>query len=341
MVLEASVTLKDIAEIAGVSIKTASRAMNDYPDIKKETKELILSIAKEHHYVPNIAAKSLRQNRSYSIGLVVPDLTNVFFGEVGMAIHNYFKKHGYSTLISFSEGQKSTEIESLDSLLAKQVDGIILATVGSTGSRLKTILKQKNIPLVVIDNVVNNLRTNIVLHDNQYNSYLLTRHLYDQGCRNIGLISGPLSETSGRRRYEGFLKAMHEVGLEVNSNHIVYGDWTIKSGRRATEQLLEQTGSTLDGIIAGNSLMAFGMYSVLNEHQLHIPNDIAVASFDDLEIVEALDPPLTTLSKVDSIIGELAAKRLYTLIKKPDDQELLETLVKAELKVRRSTLRNS
>lgn len=331
------VTLKEIARIAGVSIKTASRAMNDYPDIKKETKELILSIAKEHHYVPNIAAKSLRQNRSFSIGLVLPDLTNVFFGEVGVAIHDYFKKLGYSTLISFSEGKQKTEMEALDILLAKQVDGIILATVGTTGDRLKEIIGEKRTPLVVIDNEVNNLHTNIVLHDNQYNSWLLTRHLYEQGCKNIGFISGPLSETSGRRRYEGYLKAMHEASLPVDKHYVVFGDWTIKGGRSASEQLLRQTEGKLDSIIAGNSLMAFGLYSVLHAHGLHIPRDIAVASFDDLEIVESLDPPLTTLSKVESTIGKLAAKRLYALICTPDDHELKETLVKADLKIRESS----
>lgn len=332
-------TLKEIAEIAGVSIKTASRALNNYPDIKKETKELILSIAKEHHYLPNVAAKSLRQNRSYAIGLVVPDLTNVFFGEVGVAIHNYFKKHGYSTLISFSEGKRTTEIESLDSLIAKQVDGIILATVGSTGDYLRTFLQEKKIPLVVIDNEVNGLRTNIVLHDNQYHAYLLTKHLYDQGCRNIALISGPLSETSGLRRYEGFLKAIDELGLHLNPDHIVYGDWTIQGGKIATEKLIAKSKGEIDGILAANSLMAFGLYAVLHEHGFHIPSDIAVASFDDLEIVEALDPPLTTLTKVDSTIGELAAKRLYTMIRNPEDKELREILVKGELKIRASTVR--
>ena len=146
--------LKDIAQIAGVSIKTVSRALNDYPDISKETKEKILSIAKELHYIPNSAAKSLRENRSFTIGLILPDITNVFFGEVGMAVHSFLKKAGYSTLISFSEGEHRAEIESLDMLLSKGVDGIILATVGSTGNRIEEILTQQKLPLVVIDNEI-------------------------------------------------------------------------------------------------------------------------------------------------------------------------------------------
>ena len=332
-------TLKKIAQIAGVSIKTASRAINDYPDIKKETKEKILSIAKEYHYIPNLAAKSLRQNRSFSIGLILPDLTNVFFGEVGVAIHNYFKHHGYSTLISFSEGKEKAEIESLDNLIAKQVDGIIMATVGNTGKHLQSILTRRKLPFVAIDNEVNDLRTNIVLHDNHYHAWILTCHLIEQGCSQIGFISGPLSETSGRQRYEGYLRAMDEAGLPTKKDQVTFGDWSIKSGRKTAKQLLQRTGRRLDAILIGNSLMALGVYTVLYELGLRIPHDIALASFDDLNIVESLVPPLTTMSKVDSKIGKLAARRLYTMIRNPEDRELQETLVKAELKPRQSSLK--
>jgi len=333
------VTLKEIATIAGVSIKTASRAINGYPDISKATRERILEIARTHHYLPNNAARSLRQNRSCTIGLVVPDLTNLFFGEVGRAVHNHLKPSGYSTLISFSEGSHRMEIDALDSLVAKQVDGIILATVGSTADHVQLIRQHYRIPVVVIDNILEGADTDLVLHDDMANSKRLTEHLCAQGCRSIGFISGPLAETSGAHRHEGFLQAMATLELPVHPTQVVTGDWTVQGGRRAAMELLDRCTSGLDGIITANSLMALGLYAVLRERDLRIPHDIAVASFDYLELVDALDPPLTTLSRVDSKIGLLAAQRLQYLIDNPEEKGVERTLVTAELQVRQSSVR--
>ena len=333
--------LKDIAQIAGVSIKTVSRALNNYPDISKETKERILGIAKELHYIPNSAAKSLRENRSFSVGLILPDITNVFFGEVGMAVHNYLKKSGYSTLISFSEGKHQMEIESLDMLLSKQVDGIILATVGSTGERVREILTQEKIPIVVIDNEIKNVKTNMVMHHNYHHAYTLTEHLINQGCKQIGCICGPSNQSSSEKRFEGFVAAMNDYHIPINKRAIIHGDWTISGGRFSCKTLLKQTNSNLDALIVSNSLMAIGVYDVLKKAHLQIPNDIAVASFDYLDILEALDPPLTTFSKIDSTIGELAAKELLFAINHPQNDNIRYKLVTAELKVRESTMKRA
>ena len=133
-------TLKDISEVTGVSIKTVSRALNDHPDISKETKEKILEVAKKLSYRPNILARSLRQKKAYAIGLVVSDITNEFFGEVALAIEEFFKKYDYSVLLSFSNGEHDQEIKSIESLINRQIDGIVLATIGTTRNYIKKII---------------------------------------------------------------------------------------------------------------------------------------------------------------------------------------------------------
>ena len=333
--------LKDISQIAGVSIKTVSRALNNYPDISASTKERILEIAKRVHYIPNNAAKSLRENRSFSVGLILPDITNVFFGEVGMAAHNYLKKAGYSTLISFSEGKHQIEIEALDILLSKQVDGIILATVGSTGERIKEILTLQKLPLVVIDNEIEHVKTNMVVHHNYHHAYILTEHLINQGYRRIGSICGPMNQSSSVKRFEGFVAAMNDYHVPIKKHDVIHSDWTINGGRVSCETLLKQTHNDLDAIIVSNSLMAIGVYDVLKKAHIVIPRDIAVASFDYLDILEVLDPPLTTFSKIDSTIGEIAAKELLYSINHPHCDDIRYKLVTAELKIRESTKRSN
>ncbi len=286
-----SPTLKDISIKTGFSIKTVSRAINNHPDISEETKNKIIEVASKLSYRPNIIAKSLRQKKAFAIGYIIPDITNEFFGEVALAIESEFKKHGYSLLTGFTNSNPELEIEALKLLISRYVDGIILATVGTTGNFIKEIIEEFKIPIVVIDNRVKGYKTNVVLHDNVKGAYILTKHLIEHGHKKIACISGPIIETSGKRRLEGYKNALNESGIEIDEALIKVSDWKILGGYNSTIELFKnyqhKKQNKPTAIFVGNSVMALGSLKAIRELKLRVPEDVALVSFDNLMFTEA------------------------------------------------------
>lgn len=330
-----SITMKDIARITGVSIKTVSRAINNYPDINDETRKRILQVAEELAYVPNSVATHLRQKNTRTIGYIIPDMTNTFFGEAGVVIDEYFNERGYLTITSCTRATQENEIDILRRMIANRVSGIILATVGNTGPHIKQLLYKHEIPLVVIDNEVSGLKTNIVLHDDSYNTAQMMEHLYQQGYARIAFISGPLDETSGKRRYDAYREAAQEKGF-YDETLVRISDWTMKGGFSSTKSLLQEHGSRIDAVFYANSLMAIGGYRIISDSGYRIPDEIAIAGYDDLAILDYMTIPLTTINKLDTEIGRLAAERLYEMIE-TGDHAPKESLVRGTVVCRKST----
>lgn len=243
--MKKNVGLKDIADKTGFSIKTVSRAINNHPDVNETTRQKILSVAKEYSYYPNLAAKSLHTKKAFTIGYIVPDITNEFYGEIGIVLEKEFRQHGYSLLISFTEESEENEINSLKLLLAKRVDGIVLATVGTTGEFLKEVINRYQVPVVVCLTTVTDL---------------------------LAALQAP------------WLKPLRGTGLRVIKKHY----------------------------------------------------DVALVVYDNLEFTEAIDPPLTTLDKVEDEIGRIASNLLLEKIKNKDIENVSEYFVKARLCIRRS-----
>lgn len=331
-------TLKDIAKESGVSIKTVSRALNDYPDINRKTKARILEIAKKRDYSPNLLAKSLRDNKSYTIGYIISDTMNEFFWDVAYAIESEFKKYKYGILTSFSNNNPSVELEALKLLISRQVDGIILASIGSNCEFIREIIEKLNIPVVVIDNKVKGLKCNVVLHDNINGAYLLTKHLIEHGHKEIACISGPQNETSGKRRIEGYIKALQEFNLKTHDDFLKISDWTISGGYQAALQLFKAKQKKPAAVFICNSVMALGSLKALRELDLKVPQDVALVSFDSLNFIEATNPALTTLERSDYKIGEAAAKLLYENILDRDNskKEVKEIYIETGLSIRES-----
>jgi len=327
--------MKDIARMTGVSIKTVSRAINNHPDINGETRKKILQVAEDLAYVPNSAAMHLRQKNTNTIGFVIPDMINTFFGEAGLVIDEFFSDRGYLTISACTHAAQENEIDILRRLIANRVSGIILATVGNTGSHIKQLLYKHEIPLVVIDNEVSGLKTNIVLHDDMFNAAKMMEHLYQEGYSRIGFVSGPLNETSGKRRYDAYRNAAKEKGC-YEETLVRYSDWTMKGGLRATKSLLQEHDGRIDAVFFANSLMAIGGYRLICDSGFRIPDDIAVAGYDDLAILDYLTTPLTTINKLDTEIGRLAAARLYEMIE-TGDRTPKEYLVQGRVICREST----
>lgn len=325
-------TLKDIAEETGFSIKTVSRAIHNHPDINGETKEIIMEVVRKRGFTPNWAAQSLRNQRTNTIGFIIPNITNGFFGEIGIAIDAFFRARSYSTLICFTSDSRENEIASLQSLLAKNIDGIILAPIGNQGEYLDLVPNLADTPLVLIDNRLSGPPRNYVLQDNEGNSCRIAAHILGHGHRRIGFVTGPLEESSSRERLTGFRKALDEADTIFDDSLVRSVDWEIRSGYKATMDLLGQRGgSQPTAIIYANSQLLLGGYKAIRENGLSIPTDIAVASFEHPDIIDALSPRPTTLEKVETRIGTAAAEMLLSLIESKVKMAPSEVLIPSKL----------
>jgi len=332
-----SVTLKDIASKTGFSVKTVSRAINDHPDINEETRKKILAVAKKCNYYPNLLARGLRKNRTCAIGYAVPEVTNQFFTEVVLGVEEVFKKCGYSILISFTGDCPEDEVASLKLLISRRVDGIILGTAGKNGAFLKEVIERYEIPIVLIDNKVRGLKADIVLHDNVKGAYLLVKHLIMHGHKNIACITGPLNQTAGKERLDGYKKALSEFGIRINNNLIKIANWRIIDGFNFANELIEShIQKKPTAIFVSNAVMALGVLKALRKRGLKVPEDIALVSFDNLDFTEAVEPPLTTLSKLEKKIGYTAAELLFNRIKEKGSGEVQEVYLEPELCIRQS-----
>jgi DNA-binding LacI/PurR family transcriptional regulator len=283
-------------------------------------------------FTPNWAAQSLRNQRTSTIGYIIPNITNGFFGEIGMAIDAYFRARSYTTLICFTSDSRENEIASIKSLLAKNIDGIILAPIGNQGDYIDLVPNLADTPLVLIDNRLSGPPRNYVLQDNEDNSRRLAAHILGHGHKRIGFVTGPLEESSSRERLTGFRRALDEAGIILDDSLVRSVDWEIHSGYRASMDLLGQKGgSRPTAIIYANSQLLLGGYKAIREKGLSIPMDIAVASFEHPDIIDALSPRPTTLEKVETRIGTAAASMLLSLIGSKEKTAPREVLIPSKL----------
>lgn len=291
-----------------------------------------MEVVRKRGFTPNWAAQSLRNQKTHTIGYIIPNITNGFFGEIGIAIDAYFRSKGYSTLICFTSDSRENEIESIRSLLAKNIDGIILAPIGSQGEYIDQVPNLDDTPLVLIDNRLNGPPRNYVLQDNEGNSRALTSHILGHGHKRVGFITGPLEESSSRERLIGFRDALDGAGIVFDDSFVRSADWEIHSGYEATKDLLDQKGNARPtAIIYGSSQLLLGGYKALRDKGFLIPTDIAVASFEHPDIIDALSPCPTTLEKVETRIGMAAAEMLLSIIESKERLPLHEVLIPSKL----------
>lgn len=328
-------TLKDVARKAGVSVPTVSRVINNYWYIREATKKKVLKAIEELSYYPNTVARNLKRGKTNTIGFIVPDISNSFFGEVTVGLEKVFRKNDYHLILCLTGRRDDLEIESLQLVVSQKVEGIIINPVGTSGELVKRIINYHRIPLVAIDNKVNNVKTDVVLHNNIEGTQKLTSHLVAHGYKRMAFIGGPLHETSGKKRLEGYKKALVKNGLPVLEDLIRIGDWTKDSGIRLTNELLRMSERPT-GIVAANAFMALGVFQALRKENLTIPKDVALVSFDDFEFVAALEPPLTALKSVSIEMGERAARLLLKRINNTNKGDVKEICLPMELMIRNS-----
>jgi LacI family transcriptional regulator len=327
-------TIREVAESAGVSYATVSHVINNTRLVSPETRERVLAAMDALNYRPNALARSLRQGKTNTIGLVLPDSANPFFAEISRGIEDEAFKKGYSVFLCNTELDTQRELFYVDVLSKKQVDGIIFVAAGDQPDSLDYLLRRR-MPVVMIDRNVPNVEADAVLTDHQLGGYLATRHLLQLGHTRIACIAGPSSITPSAERIIGYRKALAEASIPYEEKLIIRGDYHAQTGMDITNSILKMD-SPPTAIFAMNDLMALGALRAAAEAGCSVPQDLAVVGYDDLEIARFTNPPLTTIAQPKKEIGTQAVNLLVDRMSqrsRPPSRLVLPP----ELIVRRST----
>lgn len=306
-------TLKDIAKLAEVSIATVSKVINGKDqNISQPTRDKVMEIVEREGYVPNGIAKSLRMKRTKTIGLIMPDVTNLFFSDLARGAEDAAEKRGYSVILCNTDNKKEKEEKYLRVLKEKMVDGIIMT---ASEGKLSSPLKGSRTPMVLGDRDIE-VGKNVgrIMVDSERAAYDATVYLIEQGCRNIGFISSKRTNKPSADRLKGYEKALRENNLELDEQKIYLDRYSVESGAKGVLALLE--AGEIDGICCGNDLIAIGAIKGIQEKGLNVPKDIKVIGFDDIYIAQYMNPPLTTIKQPIYQLGEEAVMMLIAIIEK-------------------------
>ncbi len=307
------VTLDEVAQHAGVSTATASRALSRPDLVAEKTRNRILSAVKELGYSPNQTARSLRQNATRTLGLIISDILVPFHAEVAKGVEDYASNQGYSTLLCNSDESILREREDLELLRRFPVQGLILEPTGGDLANIEAFVKA-DIPVVEVDRLSGAEGVIKVISDNVQGAADATRYLLDLGHRDIAVIAGNLRLTSGQERLEGVTRTLRAAGITLPPEWIVTGLNTAEDGARGARALFADAKRKPTAVIAVNFMMTAGALLVLRELGLSIPNDVSVIGFDDSPVATLLDPPLTVVAQSAYEMGRSAAKLIIEQI---------------------------
>jgi LacI family transcriptional regulator, galactose operon repressor len=332
-----AVTLRDVARSAAVHPATASRALNPETRslVNEQTARRVTAVAEELGYRPNSIARGLKTNRSHTIGVLIPDITNPLFPPIVRGIEDGLEEAGYTPLIANTDNDPEREEIDLQAMRARRVDGFIAATARSDHAVLDEIVGAGP-PVVLVNRTLDEGTLPAVLGDDERGVRLAVEHLRDLGHRQIAHLAGSQAVSTGRRRLDGFRTAMRELGLEPDEQLILFSNaFTEGEGARLCMELLDPTRQ-FTALVAGNDLMALGCYDVVEQRGLDCPRDVSIVGFNDMPFADRFNPPLTTIRIPHYEIGLRAAELLLQSLREPP-LEPPQALLQPELVVRGST----
>ena len=306
------ITLKMVAEKAGVSVNTASRAINNKSDINEETKKKVLKIAQELGYVRNATAVALRTRKTRTIGVVIADNRNPFYAEVLNGMEEAAREKNYHIILANTQRDYKKEEEAINLLLAKRVDGLLITPVQDRDDDIKKLIEE-NIPFVILGRDFENIEVDVVCNDEIKGGFFATEYLIKKGHKRIALINGFLHKSPAKGRLEGYKKALMEYGVPFDDALVSFGDIDVKDGYERTKQMLEKD-LDFTAIFAYNDMMAFGVMQAIREKGLRIPEDIGLVGYDDIPFSSLISPALTTIRVKKQELGVESVKLLLSHI---------------------------
>jgi LacI family transcriptional regulator len=330
------IRLKDIAQRAGLSTMTVSKALRDQPDVSATTKTRIKLLAQQMGYVPDSTAQGLRTRRTKLFGLVISSMTNPIYSRVVLAIEEKAHLLGYDVLLAHTLNIPEREEACLRRLLARRVDGLFISPVYrlATEARIYQELLARRVPTVLLGHTAPFCAQFVnVEADDLLASYAVTQHLLKLGHKRIAFLAGPPATPWTQERFEGYRRALREAGMEADDRLLFQAGTSIEEGAKAASQMISE-GSDATAVQAVNDVVAVGCAETLLSHGLKIPRDISVAGFGNILLGAHFRVPLTTTRQPKFRLGAAAVEAMQDLLhgKRPESRRL-----PAELVVRAST----
>ena len=325
------ITLKMVAESAGVSVNTASRAINSKSDINEETKKRVLQVAQELGYVRNATAVALRTRKTGTIGVVIADNRNPFYAELLNGIEVAAREKNYHIILANTQRDYKKEEEAINLLLTKRVDGLLITPVQDKDEDIKNLL-DANIPFVVMGRDFENIEIDAVFNDEVKEGFLATEYLIKKGHKRIALVDGFIYKSPAKGRLEGYKKALDKYRISLDESLISVGDINIEDGYERTKQMLEKN-LDFTAIFTYNDMMAFGSMQAIKEKGLRIPEDIGLVGYDDIQFSSLISPSLTTIRLKKQELGIESVKLLFSRINR-EHKKTIKIMLDVELQIR-------
>lgn len=329
------ITMSDIAEESGFSINTVSRALNNKPDISEETKNLILKIAQDIGFVKNRSASQLRSKDTEIVGVIMADSSNPFYSDVLKGIEAASRRFSYQIILMNTERISKNEARDIELLLERRVDGLLIGPIQENSDHIADLVK-RNFPTVIVGRHFEELEIDEIYSDEMLGGRLATKHLIDQGCRNILMLNGFPYKSPARMRQEGYRLALEEAGIKFDSQYVHVSDILVEDGYKAIISTVCK-GMKVDGVFCYNDIMAFGATKALKEKKFKIPEEIAVVGYDDVQYSAWISPPLTSVKILKEKMGYEAFKMLMSRLS-GKRKKIQKKVLPVELTIRQSSL---
>lgn len=312
-----ALTIEDIAREAKVSKATVSRVMNKTKAVSPELAKRVTDVIEKNNFKPNELARGLVTSKTNTIGIILSDISNPVFGSLTKGVNHYCQRKGYTVLVCESGGEKEKEIELLEKLADKKIDGVLFAGVDVDAELVQT-MKEKPYPVVLVTNETTcgpDVMPTVV-HDNVNAAKDAVNFLIENGHQKIAFISGPENDySSGKKRIQGYEEALKINKIPFKESYVEHGKFTFDSGFQCMKRLYEENNDLPTAVMACSDLMAIGAVQYLKTVNLKVPEDISIMGFDDSELAMYSDPALSTVRISYADEGEKAAKELLKLIR--------------------------
>lgn len=323
-------TMKDIARRTGLGLATISSYFNG-GNVREKNRKKIEEAIEELHYEVNEVARGLKTNATKTIGVVIPELNNVFCSEIITGMEDVLRSHGYATIICDCRTDRNLEKEAVEFLTRKRVDGIINMPVDVSGTHLKAFDRTGK-PIVIIDRKIQGLSCDSVLVDNERAAEDAVEFLMENGHRNIGIIVGPQEIFTAQERLKGYYAAHEKRGIPVQESLIYHGDYIIQGGVKGLEELVKKNPQ-MTAVFVTNYEMTMGAVIGINELGIRMPKELSMIGFDNLQFARACSPKLTIVSQPTEAIGEKVAQMILSRLGVGEETEEKTVTLKLQTEI--------
>lgn len=315
-----NVTIYDVAREANVSMATVSRVVNGNPNVKPTTRKKVLEAIERLGYRPNAVARGLASKKTTTVGVIIPDISSIFYAELARGIEDIATMYKYNIILSNSDQNMDKELHLLNTMLGKQVDGIVFMSGNVTDEHVEEF-KRSPVPIVLAASVEEKGETASVAIDYEQALYDAAVMLIENGHKRLAFVSGPMQEPINKaKKLQGFKRALQDKGIEFKEEYVVEGDYTYDSGMEALDALMKLDEKPT-AVISATDEMALGIIHSAQDKGLSIPEDLEVVGFDNTRLSLMVRPQLTTVVQPTYDIGAVAMRLLTKLMNKEEVEE--------------------